>query len=91
MPNDALYAFLLIVPLFIEMITVSFLKHCVDMVWHSVLTLLHEFKLTDIRLKQCGKFGIGRFRAFYLKPLLSVLQFAHKAMVMREAFIIAPH
>ena len=29
------------------------------MVGHSVLTLLHEFQLTDIRLKQSGKFGVG--------------------------------
>ena len=54
------------------------------MVGHSVLTLLHEFQLTDIRLEQSGKFGVGRFRAFYLEPLLSVLQFAHKAMMMRS-------
>jgi len=38
---------------------VSLLKHCVDVVGHSVLTLLHEFKLTDIRLEQTGKVWVG--------------------------------
>ena len=51
---------------------VSLLKYCVDMVWHPVLSLLHEFELTDIRLEQSGKVGVGRFRAFYPEPLLSI-------------------
>ena len=71
--------------------SISLLEHLVDMVWHSVLTLLHEFQLTDIRLKQTGKVGIGTFRALDVEPLLSVLQLAHQPVVMREAFIIAPH
>lgn len=61
------------------------------MVGHAVLTLLHEFQLTYIRLKQSGKVGIWAFAALDVEPLLSVLQFAHKAMMMREAFIVAPH
>lgn len=51
---------------------VSLLKHCVDMVGHPVLSLLHEFELTDIRLEQSGEVSIGRFRAFYPEPLLSI-------------------
>ena len=71
--------------------SISLLEHLVDMVGHSVLTLLHEFQLTDIRLKQTGKVGIGTFRALDVEPLLSVSQLAHKAVMMCEAFIIAPH
>jgi len=70
---------------------ISFLEHLVDMVRHSVLTLLHEFQLTDIRLKQTGKVVIGTLRALDVEPLLSISQFAHKPVVMREAFIVAPH
>ena len=70
---------------------VAFLKHLVDVRGHSVFTLLHEFKLTDIRLKLTNKVGIGIFAAFDAEPLLCVLQFAHQPMVVREAFIIAPH
>ena len=61
------------------------------MIGHAVLTLLHEFQLTDIRLEQLGKFEVGDFAAFDVKPLLGVLQFAHTAVVVGEAFIVAPH
>ena len=71
--------------------SVSFLKHCVDVVGHSVLSLLHEFQLTDIRLEQSGKFGVGTFRAFDVEPLLCVLQFADKSVIVGELFAVAPH
>jgi hypothetical protein len=61
------------------------------MVWHSVFTLLHEFQLTDIRLEQTGKVGIGTFRAFDVKPPLCVLQFADKSVVVGELLAVAPH
>ena len=61
------------------------------MVGHSVFTLLHEFQLTDIRPKQSCKVSIGTFRAFYLEPLLSVLQFTDKSVVVGELLAVAPH
>lgn len=61
------------------------------MVGHAVLTLLHDFQLTNIRPKQSGKIGIGAFAALDVEPLLSILQFTNKPMMMRKAFIIAPH
>jgi hypothetical protein len=61
------------------------------MVGHSVLTLLHEFQLTDIRLEQSGKVGIWTFRAFDVEPPLCILQFAHKAVIVGELFAVAPH
>ena len=75
----------------VEVKSVSFLKHLVDVVGHSVFTLLHEFKLTDIRLEKTGKVGIGTFRAFDVEPPLCVLQFADKAVVVGELFAVAPH
>lgn len=57
---------------FVEMKAVSLLKQVVNVVGHSVLSLLHEFELTDIRLEQSGEVSVGRFRAFYPEPLLSV-------------------
>jgi hypothetical protein len=44
---------------FVEMKAVSFLEHCVNVVGHSVLSLLHEFELTDIRLEQSGEVSVG--------------------------------
>ena len=51
---------------------ISLLKHCVNMVGHPVLSLLHEFELTDIRLEQSGEVGVGRFTTFDVKTLLSI-------------------
>ena len=71
--------------------SVSFLEQRVDMVGHSVLTLLHEFQLTDIRLEQSGKVGIGAFAALDAEPLLSILQFTDKSVVVGELLAVAPH
>lgn len=71
--------------------SVSLLKHCVDMVGHSILTLLHEFQQTDVGAKQTGKVGIGAFRAFDVETSLCILQFADKAVVVGELLAVAPH
>jgi len=74
------------------MIAVSFLKHCVDVVGHSVLSLLIERQQVGVVI-QCRKkiTVIGYAAALDAEPLLSILQFAHQPMVVRELCRIAPH
>ena len=76
----------------IKMIAVSFLKHCVDVVWHSVLTLLIERQQVGVVIECRKKFTVVWYAAALdAEPLLSVLQFAHQPMVVRELCRIAPH
>ena len=74
------------------MIAVSFLKHCVDVVWHSVLTLLIERQQVGVVIECRKKFTVVWYAAALdAEPLLSVLQFAHQPMVVCELCRIAPH
>ena len=74
------------------MIAVSFLKHCVDVVGHSVLSLLIKCQQVGVVIECRKKFTItGHAAALDAEPLLSVLQFAHQPMVVRELCRIAPH
>lgn len=74
------------------MIAVSFLKHCVDVVGHSVLTLLIERQQVGVVIECRKKFTVVWYAAALdAEPLLSVLQFAHKPMVVGELLRIAPH
>ena len=74
------------------MIAVSFLKHCVDVVWHSVLTLLIERQQVGVVVQCRKKFTVVWYAAALdAEPLLSVLQFTHQPMVVRELCRIAPH
>ena len=72
------------------MIAVPLLKHCVDVVGHSVLTLLNERQLVGVVIKCRKKFTVVWYdAALNAEPLLSVLQFAHQPMVVRELCRIA--
>ena len=74
------------------MIAVSFLKHCVDVVGHSVLSLLIERQQVGVVIECRKKFTVVWYAAALdAEPLLSVLQFTHKPMVVRELCRIAPH
>ena len=74
------------------MIAVSFLKHCVDVVGHSVLTLLIERQQVGVVIEYRKKITVVWYAAALdAEPLLSVLQFAHQPMVVREFCRIAPH
>ena len=74
------------------MIAVSFLKHLVDMVGHSVLSLLIERQQVGVVIECRKKITVIRYAAALdAEPLLSVLQFAHQPMVVRELCRIAPH
>ena len=72
--------------------TVSLLKHCVDVVRHSVLSLLIERQQVGVVI-QCRK-KITVFRslaALDVETLLSVLQLADEPVIVRELRRIAPH
>jgi len=74
------------------MIAVSFLKHCVDVVGHSVLTLLIERQQVGVIIECREEFTVVWYAAALdAEPLLSVLQFAHQPMVVCELCRIAPH
>ena len=74
------------------MIAVSFLKHCVDVVGHSVLSLLIERQQVGVVVKCRKKITVVWYAAALdAEPLLSVLQFTHQPMVVRELCRIAPH
>lgn len=74
------------------MIAVSFLKHLVDVVGHSVLTLLIERQQVGVVIQCRQEFTVtGYAAALDAEPLLSVLQFAHQPMVVRELLRVAPH
>ena len=74
------------------MIAVSFLKQCVDVVGHSVLTLLIERQQVGVVIECRKKFTVVWYAAALdAESLLSVLQFAHKSMIVRELCRIAPH
>ena len=74
------------------MIAVSFLKHCVDVVGHSVLSLLIERQQVGVVIECRKKFTVVWYAAALdAEPLLSVLQFTYKPMVVRELFRIAQH
>ena len=74
------------------MIAVSFLKHCVDVVGHSVLSLLIERQQVGVVIQCRKKITVVWYAAALdAEPLLSVLQFAHQPMVVRELCRIAPH
>ena len=62
------------------------------MVGHSVLSLLIERQQVGVVVECRKKFTVVWYAAaLYAEPLLSVLQFAHKPMVVRELCRIAPH
>ena len=72
--------------------TVSLLKHCVDVVRHSVLSLLIERQQVGVVI-QCRQ-EVAVFRclaAFDVETLLSVLQLADEPVVVRELRRIAPN
>ncbi len=74
------------------MIAVSLLKHLVDVVGHSVLTLLIEGQQVGVVIQCRKKITVVWYAsALDAKPLLSVLQFAHQPMAVRELCRIAPH
>ena len=74
------------------MIAVSFLKHCVDVVGHSVLSLLIERQQVGVVIESRKKFTVIRYAAALdAEPLLSVLQLAHQPVVVRELCRIATH
>ena len=74
------------------MIAVSFLKHCVDVVGHSILSLLIERQQVGVVIECRKKFTVVWYTAALdAEPLLSVLQFAHQPMVVRELCRIAPY
>ena len=74
------------------MVAVSFLKHCVDVVWHSVLTLLIERQQVGVVIQCRKKITVVWYAAALdTEPLLSVLQFAHQPMVVCELCRIAPY
>ena len=74
------------------MVAVSFLKHCVDVVGHSVLSLLIERQQVGVVVQCRKKFTVVWYTAALdAEPLLSVLQFTYKPMVVRELCRIAPH
>ena len=76
----------------IEVIAVSFLKHCVDVVWHAVLTLLIERQQVGVVIECRKKITVIWYAAALdAEPLLSVLQFTHQTMIVRELCRIAPH
>ena len=76
----------------IKMIAVSFLKHCVDVVGHSILSLLIERQQVGVVIECRKKITVVWYAAALdAEPLLSVLQFAHQPMVVRELCRIAPH
>lgn len=72
--------------------SVAFLEHLVDVVGHSVFALLHEFKLSDVVIECRQEFAVtGNAATLDAEPLLGVLQFADKPVIVRELFRIAPH
>ena len=74
------------------MIAVSLLKHLVDVVGHSVLTLLIERQQVGVVIECRKKITVVWYAAALdAEPFLSVLQFAHQPMVVRELCRIAPH
>ena len=74
------------------MIAVPLLKHCVDVVGHSVLSLLIERQQVGVVIQCRKKFTVVWYAAALdAEPLLSILQFTHKAVIVREFFRIAPH
>ena len=74
------------------MISVSFLKHCVDVVGHSVLSLLIERQQVGVVIECRKKITVVWYAtALDAETLLSVLQFAHQPVVVCELCRIAPH
>ena len=74
------------------MIAVPFLKHCVDMVGHSVLSLLIERQQVGVVIECRKKITVCRcLAALDVETLLSVLQFTYEPMIVRELCRIAPH
>ena len=74
------------------MIAVSFLKHCVDVVRHSVLSLLIERQQVGVVIQCRKKITVVWYAAALdAETLLSVLQLAHQPMVVRELCRIAPY
>ena len=62
------------------------------MVGHSVFALLIEGQQVGVVIQCRKKFTVVWYAAtLNAKPLLSVLQFSHQPMVVRELFRIAPH
>ena len=76
----------------VEVITVSFLKHCVDVVGHSVLSLLIERQQVGVVVECRKKITVGwSLAALDVETLLSVLQFTYEPMIVRELCRIAPN
>ena len=74
------------------MIAVSFLKHCVDVVGHSVLSLLIQRQQVGVVVQCRKKFTVVWYAAALdAETLLSVLQFADEPMIVRELCRIAPN
>ena len=74
------------------MIAISFLKHCVDVVGHSVLSLLIERQQVGVVIQCRKKITVVWYAAALdAETLLSVLQFTHQPMVVCELCRIAPH
>ena len=74
------------------MIAVTLLKHCIDVVGHSVLSLLIERQQVGVVIECRKKITVVWYAAALdAEPLLSVLQFAHQPMVVCELCRIAPH
>jgi len=74
------------------MIAVAFLKHAVDEVRHAVFSLLIQREQVCVVIQCRKKFTVvGYAAAIDAETLLSVLQFAHKSMIVRELCRIAPN
>ena len=76
----------------VEVKSVSFLKHLVDVVGHSVFTLLHEGQQVGVVVEIRQETAVtGHTATLDAEPLLSVLQFADKPMVVRELLRITTY
>ena len=76
----------------VEVVAVALLKHLVDVVWHSVLTLLIERQQVGVVVERREEMAVVRYAAALdAETLLSVLQCAHKPMVVRELLRMTPY
>ena len=90
--DDHSYLILIIRLIFVEVESVAFLEHLVDVVGHSVFTLLIERQQVSVVVQCRQEFAVtGNTATLDAEPLLCVLQFADKSVVVRELFRIAPY
>ena len=87
--HDVLIVFYGVILFFVEVEAVSLLKHLVDVVGHSVFALLIERQQVGVVIQCRKKFTVVWYAATLdAEPLLCVLQFADKSVVVGELFRI---